>query len=216
MQAIPNSSAMDVAAHGGGPAARVLPWIVGTEPAQVQRYIAELVGHITKIAGIVDRIDDARGSLRTTWSAGSASDGAVGKVGGTIALFGKIVKAVEALEAEIQGVALALGLVQNAYRGVVSSVNPTVAALLSNIHTRPAATALATGTTSGLAAFVSGTKATLDTIALVRLVAIVTQLVTIAGDLEALFGDGSKTSVAGSPALTAPGALPVAIGAPRA
>jgi hypothetical protein len=192
MYAIPNSSAMDAAAHGGGPTSRVLPWIAGSEPQQVLRYITDLVGGITKLTGIVDGIGDNRDSLRQSWPAGSASDAATAKVTGAVTAFSKIVKAVQTLEAEIQAVAAALQLVQTAYRAVVGSVNPTVAALLSNIHTRPAATALSTSTTSGLATFVSTSKATLDNIALVRLLAIVTTLGTIAKELETLLSDKPK------------------------
>ena len=205
MYAIPNSSAMDAAAGGGGPTATVLPWIVSTEPDQVLRYVTELVGRITKIVGIVDQVGDAGGNLRKAWTAGSASDGAIAKVQGTIRTFEQIVKAVETLQAEIVAVATALRLVQNAYRSVVSSVNPTVAALLSNVYTQAAARSLAVSTTSGLASFVSSTKATLDTIATVRMLAVVTALATIAKELESLLSDDAPAATGGTPAMvTAP------------
>jgi hypothetical protein len=200
MFAIPNSSAMDAAAHGGGPTSRVLPWIAGTEPEQVLRYVTQLADQLTKIIGIANQIGDARGALRTAWPSGSASDGAITKFTQALTAFQKITQAVAAWQTEIQAVATALRLVQNGYRSVVSSVNPTVAALLSNQYTRHAATALSTSTTSGLASYVSATKAVLDTIGLVRMVAIATQLATIANELETLLSNGSAVAAGRTPA----------------
>jgi hypothetical protein len=204
MYAIPNSSAMDAAAGGGGPTSTVLPWIVSTEPQQVLKYVTDLAGRITTIAGIVARIDTTRGSLRQAWPSGSASDAAIAKVTDTIRIFDKITKAVQSVQAEIQAVATALNLVQNVYRSVVGSVNPTVAALLSNVHTRAAATALSVNTTSGLASAVSSTKATLDTIGIVRLAAIASQLATIASELGSLLSGGAAVPAGTTPAV-APG-----------
>jgi len=202
MFAIPNSSAMDAAAHGGGPTSRVLPWIAGTDPEQVLRYLAQLTGQLTKITGIVNQIGDARGALRTAWPSGSASNGAITKFTQALTAFQKITQAVAALQAEIQAVAMALRLVQNGYRAVVGSVNPTVAALLSNPYTRHAAAALSTSTTSGLASYVTATKAALDTIGLVRMVAIATQLATIANELETLLSNDSAVAAGRTPAMT--------------
>ncbi|MFI7541810.1 hypothetical protein [Actinoplanes sp. NPDC049599] len=207
MFAVPNSSAMDAAAGGRGPTATVLPWLAGAEPDQVLRYVTDLVNRITRIAGIVDQVGDAGGTLRKTWTAGSASDGAVAKVRSTVATFQKIVQAVETLQAEIVAVATALRTAQHAYRSMVSSVNPTVAALLSNIHTHAAARSLAVGTTSGLASFVSSVKAALDAIGAVRLMAVVTTLATIAKELESLLSDGAAATPGGAPSMiTGPGA----------
>jgi hypothetical protein len=192
MFAIPNSSAMDAAAHGGGPTSRVLPWIAGTDPAQLLQFVTRLLGQISRITGIVNQISDAGGALRKAWPTGSASDGALAKITQAVTTFQKIARAVEALQMEVQAAAAALGLAQNSYRTVVSSVNPTVAALLSNPHTRHAATALATSATSGVASYVGATKATLDTIGLVRMAAIVTQLATIARELSTLLSPATK------------------------
>ncbi|BCJ49827.1 hypothetical protein Asp14428_13020 [Actinoplanes sp. NBRC 14428] len=182
----PNSSAMDAAAGGRGPGATVLPWIAGTEPGQVLRYVTELAGHIGRLAGVVNGVGDSGDALRRAWPGGSASDGALGKLGETIAVFQRIVKAVETFQAELAGVATALTLIQQAYRSVVGSVNPVVASLLAHPHTHAAARSLAVSATSGLASFAGSTKATLDTIATVRVAAIVTLLATIAKELGSL------------------------------
>ena len=184
MQAIPNSAAMDMAAHGAGPSTRVLPWIAGGEPQQILQFVTELAGAIQKITGIVSGIETAGGSLRQAWPTGSAAEAATAKLTDTLTLFTRITKAVEAMETEIQAAATALQLVQNAYAAVVGSTNPTVAMLLSNVHTRAAATSLSIRTTTQLAAFVNSTKSTLDTIAQVRLAAITTLLATIAKELD--------------------------------
>jgi hypothetical protein len=186
MRAIPNSSAMDMAAHGGGPTSRVLPWIVGGEPQQILTFITELSSAITKLAGIMNGVENAGGALRQAWPTGTAADGAATKLNNSIALFTRITTAVEAMETEIRAAATALQLVQNAYTAVVGSTNPTVAVLLSNIHTRPAATSLSVQATTQLGAFVSSTKATLDAIGQARLAAIATSLATIASELESL------------------------------
>lgn len=186
MQAIPNSSAMDFAAGGGGPTARVLPWIVSADPEQILRYGTELANHITTIAGIVAQISDTGDAMRKAWPAGTASDAALAKVQKSVQTFQRIVQAARTLQTELTNVATALRLVQQAYRATVSAVNPTVKALLSNVHTHAAARSLAIGTTAGLASSVASTKATLDAIAATRLMAVVSTLATIAKELESL------------------------------
>jgi hypothetical protein len=186
MYAIPNSAAMDTAAGGSGPGAAVLPWIVSAEPEQILRYGTDLLSRMARLVAIVGQIDVAGQQLRQSWPSGSASDGATAKVRAGLAGFTRITTAVQALQGEIQASAQAVQLVQHAYRTVISAVNPTVAALLSNPYTHAAATALATSTTSGLAGYVGATRAVLDTIGLVRLTAIITTLATIADDLKAL------------------------------
>ncbi|WP_189077733.1 hypothetical protein [Mangrovihabitans endophyticus] len=186
---MPNSSAMDAAAGGSGPSATVLPWIVTTEPDQIQRYVTDLVSRVATLARTVQSIDRAGDDLHRAWSTGSASAAAHGKVAKTIEIFQKVTTAVQALEAEIQAVVVAVRMVQNGYRAVVGAVNPTVAALLSNIYTRAAATALAVSATSGLASFVSTVKAALDAIGLARIATIITTLVTIAHELQSLLSN---------------------------
>ena len=186
MHAIPSSAAMDVAATGGGPSATVLPWIAGAEPQSVLQYAAQLTQQMGRLIAIVQRIEDNGHALRQAWPSGHASDGATRKVAGTIQAFQRIAQAAQALDAELKAVSTALQLVQQAYRSVVGAVNPTVAALLSNVYTRPAATSLATGTTASLSSFVQTVRTVLDQIGRVRLLAVTTALARIATELDTL------------------------------
>jgi hypothetical protein len=206
MYAIPNSSAMDAAAACGGPSATVLPWIVSAEPQSVLQYAADLTQRVARLITIVERIEESKRALRHAWSSGSASDGAIQKITSTIEAFQRIASAVQALETQIKAVSTALQLVQQAYRAVVGAVNPTVATLLSNPYTRAAATSLATSTTASLSSFVHTSRTVLDQIGLVRLIAIVSALATIAGELDKLFKDDSPPGAVTSSGLSGYGA----------
>ena len=196
MQAIPNSSALDRAAAGGGPSARVLPWIAGAEPQRVLGYAAELTQQIARLTTIVAGVEDSGRALRQAWSAGSAADGAIDKLTVTLQAFQKITAAVRALNGEIQAASTALTLVQQGYRAVVGATNPMVAALLSNPHTHAAARALATSTTTGLSTYVQTTRTALDQIGLVRMIAIAGTLASIAGELGRLLSGDTPAPAA--------------------
>jgi hypothetical protein len=205
MYAIPNSSALDMAAAGGGPGFRVLPWIAGAEPGTVLGYAAELTQRVARLTAIVSGIEESCRALRQAWSSGSASDGAIQKVTATVQAFQRITTAVQALDGELQAVSATLTLVQQGYRAVVGATNPTVAALLSSPHTHAAARSLATSITTGLSSFVQTVRTALDQVGLVRMIAIVSTLVTIAGELEKLLsGDSPATPTPAAPTPTAP------------
>ncbi|MEV6343722.1 hypothetical protein [Actinoplanes sp. NPDC051851] len=186
MFAAPGSTAMDIAAHGRGPGTVVLPWIATTEPQTLLQYAVELTQRMSRLIALAEQVEQNKQALRQAWPTGTASDGAIEKLRAMLETFQRITTTVQNLDTQMQTVATVLQLVQQAYRSVVGSVDPTVRALLSNIHTRPAATALALSATAGLHGYVQGVRTQLDQIAFAQIATLGAALVTIAGELDTL------------------------------
>jgi hypothetical protein len=89
---------------------------------------------------------------------------------------------------------------QEAYRAVVSAVNPTVASLMSNWWTYGAAVALSTATSASLRAFITSVGALLKALGAVDLANQITQVAQIIGEIEKLFhgGDAGAATAAGA------------------
>src|SRR5690606_18093745 len=115
---------------------------------------------------------------------------------------------------ELEAAAAQLETAQNAYRSIVSSVNPTVAALLSNPWTQAAARALATSATSSLSGFLKAIAGVLNAIGAGNIGSIVSSLATIVGEIEKLFNKGGAGAGTGGGEVHTlpypnPGATPV-------
>ncbi|MFG3697336.1 hypothetical protein ACGF5C_05365 [Micromonospora sp. NPDC047620] len=220
---IPNSGAMDAAAGGRGPGAVALPTIVGGNPQAILAHSAALTARVARLVTLLADLERAREQLREVWSAGSASDSVVQKLNKSFASFQQIIETVYAGVRELEGAAAQLTTAQAAYRAVVSAVNPTVAALMSNPYTRAAGRALAVSTTGILKAFLTGIGGILTAIGVTNLGQILTGLATIVGQVEQLFSknnDGGSVPApalppgsAGNPVLAPPPMASVATGA---
>ncbi|MDG4829503.1 hypothetical protein O7627_09330 [Solwaraspora sp. WMMD1047] len=219
---VPNSSAIDAAATGGGPGTVVLPSIVTGQPQSIVTYATNLAQQVAKLAALFQDVDRARQELRKVWSAGSASDNAVEKLVKSAEAFKKISDAVEKVITELTSSAELIKIVQAAYQAVVRMVNPVVAALLSNPYTQGAARALASSTTAALKGFVTSVRTALDTIGLVKLVAAIAALVTVAREIHGLLSGTPAATAAPAapppgtttPAVTTPGVTAPAVTAP--
>jgi uncharacterized protein YukE len=197
----PNSSAMDATAGSGGPIT-FLPRIVTGQPEQVAAHVAQVLDKAKQFVTLMDDFAKAEKQLAQVWS-GAASETALKKITDSLQSFEKIIKVVQE-GAQLLGVAGTLvKTAQTAYTTVVSAVNPTVAALMSNPWTHAAAVALSTATSASLRSFIEAIGALLKTLGLTKIATEVTTLVAIIQELEQLFGN-NKSASASTPAGTTP------------
>ncbi|BCJ33627.1 hypothetical protein Athai_11300 [Actinocatenispora thailandica] len=212
MTAFPNSSAMDATAAGGGPIT-MLPLIVTGQPAQILQHVTEVLGKATQFVSLLEDLDKARKQLGEIWS-GHASESALTKIAESLQQFEKIIKAIQDGAKLLQEAAQLVQTVQTAYRSIVSAVNPTVAALMSNPWTHAAARALSTATSGTLRSFIQAIGQLLNALGVTKLGTVLTDLGTVIGALQQLFGGGSAATggavsgsgVSASP-VTAPGTV---------
>jgi len=192
----PNSSAMDATAGSGGPIT-VLPQILTGQPEQIAKHVTELLKKATEFTTLFNDFTKAAQQLEKTWS-GAASESAIKKINDSLASLTKIIGVVQK-GAELLGVSGTLvKAAQEAYRSVVAAVNPTVASLMSNPWTYGAAVALSTATSASLRAFIQAIGALLKTLGVVDLANQISQIATIIGEIEKLFGSKSATPSTGT------------------
>jgi uncharacterized protein YukE len=193
---------MDATASSGGPIT-VLPQIFTGSPEQIAKHVAELVKKAAECQSLYTEFVKAAEQLEKLWS-GAASETALKKISDSLTSLTKIITVVEK-GAELLGVSGTLvKAAQEAYRAIVSAVNPTVAALMSNWWTYGAAVALSTATSASLRAFIEAIGALLKALGVVDLASQISQLATIITEIEKLFGATSATTPAG----TTPGTVP--------
>jgi hypothetical protein len=211
MLTFPNSSAMDATASSGGPIT-ILPQIVTGQPEQIAQHVADLVKKAEQFLSMYTELSKAADQLGKIWS-GAASESALKKIGESLDQLTKIINVVQK-GAELLGVSGTLiKTAQEAYRAVVSAVNPTVAALMSNWWTYGAAVALSTATSASLRAFITAIGALLKALGAVDLAQQIAQLAQVIGQIEKLFHHDSGSSGATTPSIgttpvTAPQAPP--------
>ncbi|SEP32440.1 WXG100 family type VII secretion target [Amycolatopsis saalfeldensis] len=198
MLTFPNSSAMDATASSGGPIT-VLPQIVTGQPEQIAKHVLDLLHKATEFTSLYTELTKAADALGKTWS-GAASESALKKITDSLSQLTKIIGVVQK-GAELLGVSGTLiKTAQEAYRAVVSAVNPTVASLMSNWWTYGAAVALSTATSASLRAFITSIGALLKALGAVDLANQITQVAQIIGEIEKLFhgGDAGSATAAGA------------------
>ena len=199
MLTFPNSSAMDATASSGGPIT-ILPQIVTGQPEQIAKHVADLVRKAEQFISMYNELTKAADQLGKIWS-GAASESALKKISDSLDQLTKIINVVQK-GAELLGVSGTLiKTAQEAYRAVVSAVNPTVAALMSNWWTYGAAVALSTATSASLRAFITAIGALLKALGAVDLAQQITQLAQVIGQIEKLFHHDSGSSGATTPSI---------------
>ncbi|AXB48578.1 hypothetical protein A4R43_17495 [Amycolatopsis albispora] len=202
---------MDATASSGGPIT-ILPQIVSGSPEQIAKHVGELLKKATEFATLLNEFAGAAKQLEKVWE-GGASESALKKIADSLASLNKIIDVVRR-GADLLGISGTLvQTAQQAYRSVVSAVNPTVASLMSNPWTYGAAVALSTATSASLKGFIQAIAALLKTLGVVDLASQISQLVTIIGEIEKLFGGGDKESGA---ALNTGGVSGTPVTAPQA
>jgi uncharacterized protein YukE len=214
MFAFPNSSAMDIASASGGPIT-ILPQIITGQPEQIAAHSSSLLAKAAQFATLMEEFAKAGQSLSQVWS-GAASETAVKKITDSLSALQNIIKAVEG-GAALLGVSGAMvKSAQTAYTSVVSSVNPTVAGLISNPWTYSAGVALATSTSAALRAFITAVEGLLTALGggklaaeIAAVVSIITQIEQLAaGPNAAASGATPTTSTISTPPITMPQAPP--------
>jgi uncharacterized protein YukE len=192
---------MDATASSGGPIT-FLPRIVTGQPEQVAAHVAHVLDKARQFVTLMDDFAKAEKQLAQVWS-GAASETALKKITDSLQSFEKIIKVVQD-GAQLLGVAGTLvKTAQTAYTSVVSAVNPTVAALMSNPWTHTAAVALSTATSASLRGFIEAIGGLLKTLGLTKLATELTTLAQIIQELEKLFS-GDKSASTSTPAGTTP------------
>ena len=189
MFVIPNSSAMDATAYGGGPSTFVSQIATGS-PERIAQLVEERLKQAEQFLKLIEQGRSAVQTLEKAWS-GQAGETAVKKFTDTLDSFEKIVKVIEA-SSQLLGVSGTLvRAAQTAYTSVVSAVNPVVASLASNWWTYWAAVSLSTSASAALRAFIEGIEVLLNAIGGSQLAQEIMTLVRIVQDVEKLIGSGS-------------------------
>ncbi|MBW8805400.1 MAG: hypothetical protein JF587_16365 [Catenulisporales bacterium] len=205
MFVIPNSSAMDATAYGGGPGTFVSQIATGS-PERIAQLVEHRLKQAEQFLSLINQGRSAVQTLEKAWS-GQAGQTAAKKFTDTLDSFEKIVKVIEATSELLGTSGTLIKAAQTAYTTVVSAVNPVVASLASNWWTYWAAVSLSTTASAGLRAFISGIEAVLSALGGGELAQEIAMLVKIIGDVEKLIGSGSHgTSVPPSGAFARPSA----------
>ena len=194
MFTVPNSSAMDATAASGGPIT-MLPQIVTGQPETIAAHTTGVLAQATKYLTVIEDLTKATQSLSNVWS-GAAST-ATKKLTDSLSAFEVIVKALQT-GAQLLGVSgAAVKTAQTGYTSVVSSVNPTVASLMSNPWTYGAAVSLSTSTSSMLRRIRPAIEGVLQALGGAQMLQVITTVVQIITTIEKL---ASGTSAAASTA----------------
>jgi uncharacterized protein YukE len=211
----PNSSAMDFAAAGGGPIT-FLPQIVTGQPEQIAAHSTGLLAKAAQFAALLEEFTKAGQQLSQVWS-GAASETAVKKITDSLSALRNIIKVVEGGAALLGISGTLVKSAQTAYASVVSSVNPTVASLISNWWTYSAGVALATSVSASLRAFITAIEGLLQALGVGKLATEIATLATIITEIEQLAAGPSAAATSGAipttgtvstPAITMPQAPP--------
>ncbi|WP_194926182.1 hypothetical protein [Catenulispora pinisilvae] len=189
MFTIPNSSAMDATAYGGGPGTFVAQIATGS-PESIEKLVAQRLKQAEQFLALINQARSATQTLQKAWS-GQASETAVKKFTDTLNSFEQIVKVIQTSSTLLTTSSTLIKASQTAYTSVVNAVNPTVAALSSNWWTYSAAVSLSTSVSATLRAFINGIEAMLSALGGGQLMQEVTEVIKIISDIEKLIGSGS-------------------------
>ncbi|MEO6702161.1 MAG: hypothetical protein ABI140_05575, partial [Jatrophihabitantaceae bacterium] len=199
----PPSYAMDATASGGGPST-VLPQIVTGSPEAILSHVSELLQKASQFASLIEEFKKAEQQLSQVWS-GHAADSAVKKIENSLSQFTEIVNVINRGAQLLEQSATMVKTAQTGYTSVVSSVNPTVAGLMSNPYTYSAAVALSTSSSAALRGFITAVAGLLKTLGAVNLASELTTVGQIISQLEQLFGNKGTGSATGTPATASTG-----------
>lgn len=192
MFVIPNSSAMDATAYGGGPGTFVAQIATGS-PESIEALVAQRLKQAEQFLALINQARSATQTLSKAWS-GQASETAVKKFTDTLNSFEQIVKVIQTSSQLLTTSSTLIKTAQTGFTTAVNAVNPTVAALASNWWTYAAAVSLSTSVSATLRAFINGIEAMLSALGGGQLMQEVTMVIQIIGDIEKLIGSGSHGS----------------------
>ena len=187
--AIPNSSAMDATAMGGGPGTFVAQIATGS-PESIEKLVAQRLKQAEQFLSLINQARSATQTLEKAWG-GHASETAVKKFTDTLNSFEQIVKVIQVSSDLLTTSSTLIKAAQTGYTTVVNAVNPTVQALASNWYTYAAAVSLSTAVSATLRAFINGIEAMLSALGGGQLMQEVTEVIKIISDIEKLIGSGS-------------------------
>lgn len=189
---IPNSSAMDATAMGGGPGTFVAQIATGS-PESIEKLVAQRLKQAEQFLSLINQARTATQNLEKAWG-GQASETAVKKFTDTLNSFEQIVKVIQVSSQLLTTSSTLIKAAQTGYTTVVNAVNPTVQSLASNWWTYWAAVSLSTSVSATLRAFINGIEAMLSALGGGQLMQEVTEVIKIISDIEKLIGSGSHGS----------------------
>lgn len=192
MFAIPNSSAMDATAMGGGPGTFVAQIATGN-PESIEQLVAQRLKQAEQFLSLINQARSAVQTLEKAWG-GQASETAVKKFTDTLSSFEQIIKVIQTSSQLLTTSSTLIKTAQTGFTSVVNAVNPTVQALASNWYTYGAAVSLSTSVSATLRAFINGIEAILSALGGGQLMQEVAAIIKIIGDVEQLIGSGSHGS----------------------
>jgi uncharacterized protein YukE len=187
---------MDATSSVGGPGT-IVPMIATGSPEQIASLVTQRLRQAAQFLQLIEQLNSATQQLQKAWT-GGASQAAVKKLTDTVAAFQKIVKVIQAGAKLLSTSGTLVKSAQTAYTGVVSSVNPTVASLMSNPWTYSSAVALSTTASSSLRGYITGTQGALQGLGSGQLMQQVTALLQIVQEIEKLAGGSGTSTPAGS------------------
>jgi uncharacterized protein YukE len=176
----------------GGGASACLAKIQGSPPA-IAGTAAQRLHQAAQFVRIIEDLSTATQSLQQAWS-GEASEAAVQKIMSTIGSFIRIVDAIQQGAALLNITGGLIASAQTGYCGVMSSVNPTVASMMSNPWTYSAAQALASGSLASVNTWITVIQAAIHVKGAGQIMQQVAMLTTIMMDIERLAQGGGNAA----------------------
>ncbi len=208
MAQVIDSFIIDGVASNGGVGALCVPLITTGDPPAILDFARQLADRLRQFVGVLADLERCRDQLRQLWTGTGASDAAIAKLAKAFDTFHRTIDVLTKFIQELEAVAGKLDMAQRGHNAAVRAAEPTVASLAATPWTRPAATALATGTTMSIAGFLQGIGSLFSAIGQTNLGGLVSSLGTIANSVSQLSSSGSG-STGGTPVA---GFLPVAPG----
>jgi uncharacterized protein YukE len=172
---------IDQMAAGGGIGSLCRPLVMGGDPAAILGYTGQVTDRIRTFVSLLGDLERARDQLRQLWTGSGASDAAMRELAQAFDTFHRTIQVLTRFVQQLEAAAGTLDLAQRGHNAAVRAAEPTVAALSGSPWTRPAATALATGVTSSLAAFLNTAGSLLTAIGQQNIAGIVSSLSSVTG-----------------------------------
>jgi uncharacterized protein YukE len=186
---------IDAMATNGGIAVQCRPQLTGGNPPAITSYAAQLAARAAALANLLTQLEHARDQLHQTWPAGQGSTAARNKLTSTLTQVGNLIQAITAFVRELNGAAGKLTVAYTGANSAIRSTDPTVGALRSNPYTQAAASALATGSTSIIAAFLRAIASVLSAIGQANMAQILQAVAGVAGAVgQLLSGTGTPAT----------------------
>ncbi|RZQ59382.1 hypothetical protein [Amycolatopsis suaedae] len=193
MRAVPDSGAMDAAAPGAGPVT-VLPLLAGGCPETIAEQAGRLRRHADEFAALHADLAAAAAQLAVACHGRECAD-SLSELDGSLDALGEIVDVLRTGADLLAESGELVARAQQAYRMLVTEVNPAVAALLADPVTRPAAAVLARSAGTALRAYVDDISERITRLGVADLAGVTSRVTAVIVELA-----GASRRLASAPA----------------